>query len=1088
MPYFSRSYLTEIVLKSCAYDLNMPFWSKPKHDWENPEMIGMNKEPNHATFVPYSSLDDALKPMQFLEHTANYPSTFYSTLNGQWQFNWVNHEKKRPKDFYLPEFDASGWNKIPVPSCWQTKGFGIPIYTNATYPFIPIPPRMKGNPWIGENGPLPVGSYRREFTIPNHWDENMQIILHFDGVDSAFYVWINGKFVGFSKDSMTPAEWNITPYIHSDRTKTNLIAVEVYQFSDGSYLEDQDMFRFSGIHREVYLFATPSIAIRDIYVRNHFDEKYCDAMLECSLWIHQYKNLNDIDLDGLQIQGFLYDYQNKDSPIRIFDEHLEKLMEKELKREFKILIQNPKQWSSENPHLYRIIVQLSSIKDGKILEVIRIPYGFKEVTLDKTQKTPVYLLNGKPVKMKGVNRHEHCPDNGRAVSYSQMITDLTLMKRHNINAIRTSHYPNHPIFYELCDIYGIYVMDEANVESHGLCRFLPTNKPQWKNACVDRVVRMVHRDKNHPCVVIWSLGNEAGMGPKQNNNFGHMAAAVRNIDPTRPIHYNFDGEGWFVDIIGGGYPFPEENRIWAETGLIKNAPYKDQLGKGPLILTEYYHAMGNSGGGLDLLWETIEKYPYFLGGYIWDWVDQGLRKKDEKGREFWAYGGDFGDKPNDKNFCCNGLIGPDRVPHPGLMEVKKVHAFIKIRAKNLENGIVELENRYDFWSLDQFQLDWEILVNGLIDQSGTMPIPGIEPYSKSDIIIPYSLPSINTAEFHLTVRIYLKADTLWAKAGHIVAWEQFSLPTQFLLPKDYALIPEKSPKITIQENSDQNLLQIQNNLFSMTVNLKTGFIDSYSYQNQNIWSHPLKPNLWRPLTDNDRLGKPHYNKELSMFSPTAFWKKGKLLCLSHSNEQDRVVHVKLSWKLPNGIDLSDYICEYIIYGTGDIVIKGEFITKKIIPRFGMQMELPAEFGESIDYYGLGPHENYWDRKCSAVLGVFHTTAEEMFIPYVYPQEYGNHMDTRWVSLKNKSGIQLKVVGLPTFDWSVWKYSMQNLDDARHLNELESYSNIVLNIDFKQMGLGGYDTWSERAHPIPEHQLLPGRYAYSFRIQPDIIKK
>jgi beta-galactosidase len=1051
---------------------------KSKHDWENPKMIGKNKELNHATFVPYPNLEQALRPMQFLAHTANYPSDWYLTLNGDWSFKWVNTESKRPKDFYRVAFDVGEWDTIPVPSCWQMHGYGIPIYTNATYPFLPFPPRMPGNPWIGKNGPRPVGSYRRSFMLPPSWEKDMQIFLHFDGVDSAFYVWINGHEVGYSQDSMTPAEWNITRFVHADRSQPNVIAVEVYQFSDGSYLEDQDMFRFAGIHREVYLYATPTVHIRDVFAQAIFDADYYDANLQLSISLHNYL---DVSRTGLKVQCAIYPFEGTGFPVYPPIAHdTGEIPAGESSITLEQHIPQPKKWSAESPNLYRIIVSLIDIRTQKVQEAIRIPFGFRQIRLDKTQSTPVFLLNGQPVKMKGVNRHEHSPDHGRAITYSQMITDLELMKQYNINAIRTSHYPNHPIFYELCDMYGIYIMDEANVESHGLCRILPTNKPEWRHAVVDRVERMVHRDKNHPCVVIWSLGNEAGMGPKENNNFGHMAAAVRAIDTGRPIHYNFDSEGWFVDIIGGGYPFPEENRRWAETGEMKNSKFSNQLGKGPLVLTEYYHAMGNSGGGLDLLWQTIEKYPYFLGGYIWDWIDQGLRKKDDKGREYWAYGGDFGDKPNDKNFCCNGLIGPDRIPHPGLLEVKKVHAWIKLSMKEPANGLLKIENKYDFTPLNCYKLRWVLQKNGKAIESGELDLPPVSPYQSEEFKIPFSLPSQDhPADFHLNVQIMTQFDCLWSKKGHIVAWEQFSISNQgFQFPQ--LSLPNSLP-LTITENIDTYL--IENSNFCVHIDKKTGFIRRYGVGRKAIWNSPLIPNFWRPLTDNDRLGHPHYDKYLQMFHPKEIQKKIRLLQLNYTRSDQDHILFSIRWSMPNGARMGEYKISYLISNIGKITITAEFTTKRIIPRFGMQVQLEKEWGEQIIYYGRGPHEHYIDRKTAAIIGIFNPSLSDLFTPYVYPQECGNRMDTKWLTLRNKTGEGFIIHADPPINWSLWPYTMENIDSAKHLNELELANRLTLNIDAGQMGVGGYDTWSERSHPIPEHLLQPGVYRYEFHIMP-----
>ncbi len=713
----------------------------PVHDWENPRVFNRNKEPPHATMVPYPDVKAAMALDEFGEFSANYSTPWYASLNGDWSFSWVNDVSKRHIKFYETNYDVSSWKKIPVPSCWHLHGYGIPIYTNATYPFVVDPPRMHGNPWIGEHGPRPVGSYRREFLVPRSWGKEQQIFLHFDGVESGFYVWINGERVGYSQDSMTPAEWNITRFVHADRTKPNIIAVEVYQWCDGSYLEDQDMFRFGGIYREVYLFSTPPVHVRDVSVRTELSNACKDATLQVSAMVREYARGNKLDVmvDVMLLQrtglgaGDTVVHSTKHATI---EPGCEAIIVATLP------VQEPRLWNAESPFLYTMLVVLKDAI-GRILEVQRQCVGFRQVEIVCDDDLPVFTINGKPVKLKGVNRHEHSPDHGRGLPVSMMIQDLVLMKQHNINAIRTSHYPNHPLFYNLCDFFGIYVMDEANVESHGLCHKLPTNLPEWRDACVDRMVRMVERDKNHACVVIWSLGNEAGMGPVAGNNFIHMADAARNIDPTRPIHYNPDAFAWTVDIVGSGYMTPPELRAWLQD---KKAPSKghgmepETLSRCPFVLTEYFHAMGNSGGGFKQLWDIIDRHPNAMGGFIWDWVDQGLRKKDAMGREFWAYGGDFGDKPNDGDFCINGLVGPDRVPHPTLQEVKKVQAPVTFQAINVERGNFTITNRHDFTSLDgSTRIWWEITSDGTVIDRGTVDAPRAGPGCSAALDIPFRL-------------------------------------------------------------------------------------------------------------------------------------------------------------------------------------------------------------------------------------------------------------------------------------------------------------------------------------------------------------
>ena len=1068
---------------------------KMKKNWENPYVIGKNKVYPHCTLISYSTIEVALKKINYREFTANYPTEWYLTLNGNWHFYWVRKEKERPKNFFKIEYDVSQWDIIRVPSCWQLQGYGIPIYTNWKYPFLPIPPRMKGNYRIGKNGPRPVGSYRREFKVPENWSESKRIIIHFDGVKSAFYLWINGKEIGYSQGSMTPAEWDVTDYLHRDRKKPNIIAVEIYRWSDGSYLEDQDMFRFAGIFREVYLYAKPLINIHDAFIRNTFDKQYNNANLKISLKI---ENKSDYNHENLIIKTQIYDFNEKvlkysfEYPFSIQRDQVHNL-------EIEEIIPEPKKWSDETPNLYIIILTLvdNSNDSSQIIENVRITYGFRQVEIVKRNGMPLYLINGTPVKMKGVNRHEHCPDNGRAVPYSLMIKDVELMKKFNINAIRTSHYPNHPVFYELCNQYGIYVMDEANVESHMLYWFIPSNKPKWRESCVDRMTRMVHRDKNHPCVVIWSLGNEAGMGPKNDNNFGHMADATREIDTTRPIHYNFDTEHWFTDIIGCGYLTPNENIKYTAEGKVANTKDTVDITHGPLILTEYYHAMGNSGGGLDLLWDTIYNNSHHLGGYIWDWIDQGLRKKDSNGKEFWAYGGDYDDRPNDSNFCCNGLVGPDREIHPGLFEVKKIFGNIKLNPINLQKGKFKIKNRFCFLNANEFTLAWEITKNGITKDQGQITSISLPPLEETEVQLPYSYPKSGVySEYYINFYVKLKARTKWGEIGHIISWDQFELPVEG--QKVFEVPLNNIPKLEIIENSDDQQLIIRNSLFSAKINTKTGFLDNYSYQGVSLLSAPLIPNLWRSLTDNDRLGKPNYQKYFKMFHPKNFHKNRRLISLKTKLIKNKIVKIDTCLIFPTGkinrfvlrrkLDLGEYQYNLTIYGTGDIILETNFETKRIIPRFGIQFEVAKEFGTKIQYLGRGPHESYCDRKISANFGLYSISLQDIENIYVYPQEYGNRTDVSWVSLLNrkKQGIILK--GQPKFEWSVWPYTMKNLDEATHINELERSSQITVNVDVMQMGVGGYDSWSFRAHPLQIHQISPGKQYHKFHIYPYIRRR
>ncbi|MFX1451027.1 MAG: glycoside hydrolase family 2 TIM barrel-domain containing protein, partial [Promethearchaeota archaeon] len=691
-----------------------------KLDWENSEFIAWNKEPAHATILPYQDIKSALGG-------SREQSDYYKSLNGNWKFNWVKKPSDRPVDFYKPEFDVNNWDEIPVPSNWQLHGYGIPIYTNVKYPFSV---KTKHIPSIDHNY-NPVGSYRTEFLLPENWI-GREIFIHFDGVKSAFYIWVNGQKVGYSQGSMTPAEFNLTNYV---REGSNIIAVEVYRWSDGSYLEDQDMWRFSGIYRDVYLFSTPKVHLRDFFVRCGFDELYKNAKLKVRAKI---RNYGEQSIKNYKIEVVLLDEEKEIvGPNPIMQEDMDLNPDTEISLEILADVEEPKKWSAESPYLYEILFILKN-SENEIIEVERCYFGFRFVELKQSQ----IFINGRSIIFKGVNRHEHDPDHGRAVPLERMIQDIKILKQNNINAVRTSHYPNDPKFYDLCDKYGIYVLDECNLETHGLRNKLPKSKPQWTDAVVDRMVRMVERDKNYPCIFMWSLGNEAGNG----RNFIKMKEAALKIDSTRIIHYEGDYELRESDVFSTMYSTPKQLEKsgqfkWVTTGfwkIVRPGKYKDK----PRMLCEYAHAMGNSLGGLQKFMDVFERYPNCVGGFIWDYIDQGLRKISDDGKEFWAYGGDFEDKPNDRNFCINGILMPDRKPNPALFEVKKVYQNIKVLPVELKKGKFRIYNKYNFIKLDIFDISWELTANGKIIQEAKLPKLAIDPGVKQDVEIPFEEPEL----------------------------------------------------------------------------------------------------------------------------------------------------------------------------------------------------------------------------------------------------------------------------------------------------------------------------------------------------------
>jgi len=906
----------------------------------------------------------------------------------------------------------------------------------------------------------PVGSYRKDFTLPRAWDER-QVFLHFDGVKSAFYVWVNGCLLGYSQGSMTPAEFNVTKYLKPGK---NTVAVEVYRWSDGSYLEDQDMWRLSGIYRNVYLFATPKVHIRDFFVQATLDEQYRDGILMIRPKLAAY---TDADLSHWTVQAQLYDDQNDSvlaQPLKINAQRI--LKERYPQRDnvnFALLeakVPKPKKWSDETPNLYTLVLTLHDAQ-GNVVEAESCKVGFRKIEIKDGQ----LLVNGHSIKLFGVNRHEHDPDHGRAIPLGRMIQDIKLLKQNNINAVRTSHYPDDPRWYELCDRYGIYLIDEANLETHGQGGFL-SNAPAWHTAFVDRAVRMVERDKNHASIIFWSLGNESGCGP----NHAAMAAWIHDYDPTRPIHYEGavgnPKDPYYVDVTSRMYA-----RIHQIVGIAAS-PVDDR----PMVLCEYAHAMGNSVGNLKEYWDAIRAHRKLIGGFIWDWADQGLRKYTADGKMFWAYGGDYGDNPNDGNFCCNGLVQPDRKPNPSLAEVKKVYQRIHLTPIDPLNGVFSVANEYDFTSLDFADILWELTCDGAVVQAGKLARLALEPEAKQEITIPLTTPeSQSGAEYWLKVAFALAEDTAWAERGHVVAWDQF--PVAFDTPPAVVADLNLMPEVELSQRDESYIITGKN--FTVTIGNQSGAIESLVLEGAELMAAPLQPNFWRVPIDNDNGNR--------MVQRLGGWKQAgpdrAVESIRAKRIKPQVVRVTVEARLPVGGD-TKCLTTYDIYGTGDIVVDASIDPAASnlpnLPRFGMQMAIPAQFS-TMTWLGRGPHENYWDRKTGAAIGLYSESVTESDHVYVRPQENGNKTDVRWLTLTNNKGTGLIAVGMPLLSVSAWPYSMEDLEKAAHIHELPRRDFITVNLDYKQMGVGGDDSWGARPHP--EYTLSAKPYAYKFRLKP-----
>lgn len=1013
------------------------------HDWENPGIRAINKEAPHATLFPFESTELALA-------NDRTQSIYFQSLNGTWKFNWVRKPADRPADFYKEEFDVSTWDDTPVPSNWQRQGYGVPIYLDVEYPF------PANQPYI-PNDYNPVGSYKRTFTLPEHW-EGREIFIHFGAVKSAMYLWINGEQVGYSQGSKTPAEFRITDYV---RPGENSIAVEVYRWSDGSYLEDQDFWRLAGIERDVYLFASPTVHIQDFFVIADLDETYTDGILTVDVTLQK----RQTEATGnYTVQAQLIEPAEPLMQFVDLSEDVTLDAENEALVRFRATVSSPRQWTAETPNLYTLLISLRD-EDGNLIETVTSKVGFRKVEIKGGQ----LLVNGMPITLKGVNRHEHDPVTGHIVSEESMIHDIALMKQYNINAVRASHYPNDPRWYELTDEYGLYVIDEANVESHEYADMDEAlqlgHQPEWVDAHVERAQRMVERDKNHPSIISWSLGNEAGSGPA----FQAMYDWIKQRDPSRPVQYEGAGLSPYTDMYVPMYKSIEHIEEYAQ-----NNPDK------PLILCEYAHAMGNSVGNLQDYWDVIDAYPSLQGAFIWDWVDQTFEEHEEDGTPYWAYGGDYGLEyaANDSNFCANGLVQADRTPNPTIWEVKKVYQKIKVNPVDVGAGQFTVQNTYDFTNLNAFDFAWEVEADGVQIAEGILPRIDLAPHASDELIVP--LPSIQPApgaEYFLTIRSQSNSAHPLVPAGHEVGWHQFKLPmSQAVSPLDLASLPS----LSFADGAET--VSVEGNTFTLTLDKTTGQLTSFQYQDTELIRTGLVPNFWRAPIDND-LGNGLQNR-------SRVWRSAgpdqRIESVSAQQLSPQAVQINVTATLPAGD--SPYQTQYTVYGSGDVFVEGTFTPGSDnlpeLPRVGMTMTLPDAF-QNLTWYGRGPHESYWDRKTGAAVGVYNGTVWEQYHDYSRPQENGNKTDVRWIALSNEEGTGLMAAGLPLLSTSAHQFAKEDLyhqpGAQRHGSDIAPRDLVTLNLDYKQMGVGGDNSWGARTHP--EYTLPAQPYTVRFRLRP-----
>ncbi len=1023
---------------SIATKFQNPTWENP--EWENPEIFQINREKATAVFYRYP--DE--KTASANESWQNSP--FYQSLNGTWQFYYADSVQARPTNFYKPNFDSSKWDLIEVPSNWELKGYGIPVYTNNKYVFPANPPYIPHN--MNNNG-----SYKRDFEIPTTWS-GKELYLHFEGVSGAMYIWVNGEFVGYNEGSKTAAEFNISKVAKPGK---NTVAIQVLRWSDASYMEDQDFWRLSGIDRDVYVYATDKITVRDFRVLADLENDYKDGVFNVTLHIDNKTNQTVDKTASIKIlegDEELYATQktvtlNNGTTTVSFDKKFP----------------NIKSWNAEKPHLYTLLITVNG-------ESTAIKIGFRNIQIKDAQ----FLVNGKPILLKGVNLHDHDDKNGHVIAESLTIKDMELMKQHNVNAIRCSHYPKNPFFYRLADKYGFYVMDEANIETHGMGATNqgldkdyeqqakhPAYLPVWEGAHMDRTVRMFERDKNHASIVTWSLGNEAGNG----RNFYITYDWLKKNDTTRPTQYEGATGYENSDIQAPMY--------WQVDRMIK---YVTNNGKRPLILCEYAHAMGNSLGNFQDYWDVIEAYPTMQGGFIWDWVDQGIATKDANGQEFWAYGGDLGgaNLQNDNNFCLNGIVDPDRGIKPALLETKKVYQYVKFKDGGIKDGKMNIKNMYDFTNLNEYDFSWSLLENGLEVQTGSINNVDIAPYDTKTIQLKVPALKNKNSDYHLNVYAKARQTVGLIPKGHVVAYEQFELQQGIFTP-----VLKESGEFEMGEDSE--MVRIANNVVKADFNKKTGVLISLDYGKGNLLKKGITTNFYRAPTDND-FG-------FQMPQKLGIWKKAsenqRLVFIDIKSENDEM-HLITKYMLPDA-ENSNLEVVYSVAKNGQITVTTSLDTKgkelPILPKFGTNFIINKEF-DNVQWLGRGPHENYQDRKTAALVGNYRGKVSDLIFNYIRPQENGYKTENRWVTFTNSAGEGIYITAPTHFGFSTHHQYNTDFDEGdqknqRHTTDIKTRDFVNINIDAAQMGVGGDNSWGRLPHE--KYQIEAKNMQFTYTISP-----
>ncbi len=1053
---------------------NVPFDEKSPHDWENPAVNSINREEPRAYFIPFATVEQAMQ-------NNIWQSPNIQTLNGIWQFNLSHTPYVRPFYFFKDDYDTGDWKTIKVPANWEMEGFDVPIYVNVQYPHEATPPTI-------QKFYNPVGSYKRTFTIPENWT-GQDIYLHFGAVSSAMYVWVNEQMVGYSEDSKTPAEFNITKYL---KKGNNSLAVEVYRWSDGSYLEDQDFWRMSGMTRDVFLMARNPQHIRDFRVSSPLVNNYQDGEFNLAVEVINSAQTNP----SVTVDAVLMDGENKVAEIS----QTVQTSAQPVSLNLKSTIPSAKPWSSENPNLYQLLLTLKD-EAGKTIEILRQDVGFRTVEIKDAQ----LLVNGVAINVKGVDIHEHNDTTGHVQNEATMVKDILLMKSHNINAVRTSHYPEPERWYELCNQYGIFLVDEANIESHGMgygAKSLAKD-PLWKESHLYRTRNMFERDKNQPSVIIWSLGNEAGNGV----NFEATYAYLKSVDQSRPVQYEQAHGGANTDIV-----CPMYARIKNMEDYAKSNPTK------PYIQCEYAHAMGNSVGNLQDYWDVIEKYPSLQGGFIWDWVDQGILTKDSAGNKFWAYGGDLGGDTlaNDGNFCLNGLINPDRTIKPALIEVGKVYQNIGFKAANLNQGEIEIINKYSFTNLSEFNFKWEVVADGQVLKSGEITDMDMAPNTSKKLKLDLTVDVKPATEYFLNISATLKNAKGILAAGTKMAYEQIELPWA---KKAILASINDLPAVTSKEEG--NSIVVEGTGFKISFSKDEAIMKSYVLDGKEmLLSGPL-PNFWRAPIDNDfgngldkrsRVWRKAGENRTVKLATVRQISKDEILNMSDKQKVPQMVTAKTS-PIGNGVvvnfnfdlnnDKNQVIANYnsifTVLGSGEVIVSNSFkMMRNSLPeivRFGVNLVMPREF-DQMSWLGRGPHESYQDRKTSALVGLYSGSVADQYFAYIRPQENGNKTDVRWMAITNKEGLGFEFIGMPLISASAHHQIMEDFESPdrtdgrvregqkmvrRHTTDVKDRDLTSINIDYKQQGVGGDDSWGAWTHD--EYRLKDKAYNYSFRICP-----